>query len=81
MELDSDMGCACGGVDDDDDDLISPGQKREEKARADFLKNSVKEMNALYQSLGKYGREMQIRQEEQYWVMEAKPEKNKEKDE
>jgi hypothetical protein len=72
--------CGCGG-NDDDDDMISPGQKREEKARADFLKNSVRDMNALYKSLGKQGREMQIRSEEQYWIVEAKPEKNNEKDE
>jgi hypothetical protein len=71
--------CGCsGGVDDDDESIISPGQKREEKARADFLKNSVKDMNALYESLGKHGRSMQIRPEEQYWVLEAKPEKKEE---
>jgi hypothetical protein len=74
--------CGCGGVDDDDDGMmISPGQKMEEKARADFLMNSIKDMNALYESLGKHGRTMQIRPEEQYWVLEAKPEKKNEREE
>jgi hypothetical protein len=61
-----------------DDDMISPGQKREEKARADFLKNRVRDMNTLYESLGKSGRGMQIRPEEEYWIFSAKPEKNEE---
>jgi hypothetical protein len=64
-----------------DDDGISPAQKREEKARVDLLKNSVRDMNILYESLGKQGRAMQIRPEEEYFIFSAKPEKNNEREE
>jgi hypothetical protein len=64
-----------------DDDGISPGQKREEKLREQFLKQSVIDMNALYQSLGKEGRAMKIKSEESYWIFESKPEKNEREEE
>jgi hypothetical protein len=68
------MGCGCSGVDDDDDDPISPGQKREQKAREQFLKQSVRDMNALYEALAS-NRGMRIKPEESFWIVEAKPEK------
>jgi hypothetical protein len=53
---------------------ISPDQKKEQKRREDFLKNSVQDMNVLYESLGKSGRAMRVRPEEEYWIFSAKPE-------
>ncbi|MGH9979394.1 MAG: hypothetical protein ACRD8Z_26695 [Nitrososphaeraceae archaeon] len=57
---------------------ISPDQKKEQKRREDYLKNSVTDMNTLYESLGKSGRGMRIRPEQEYWIFEAKPEKQDE---
>lgn len=54
---------------------IAPDQKKEQKRREDFLKNSVTDMNTLYESLGKSGRAMRIRPEEEDWIFSAKPEK------
>jgi hypothetical protein len=82
MELDSNMGsCGCSGIDNDDDDdmMISPGQKKEQKAREQFLKQSVRDMNALYEALAP-NKGMRIKPEESYWIVEAKPEKKNEKE-
>jgi hypothetical protein len=35
----------------EDDDVISPGQRKEERLRSQFLKNSVRDMNTLYEAL------------------------------
>jgi hypothetical protein len=50
-------------------------QAKEERLSEDFLKNSVQDMNTLYESLGKSGRAMRIRPEEEYWIFSATPEK------
>jgi hypothetical protein len=38
-------------------------------------------MNVLYESLGKSGRAMRFRPEEEYWIFSAKPEKNEAQEE
>jgi hypothetical protein len=59
-----------------DVDRDAQQKAKEEKLREDFLKNSVQDMNTLYESLGKSGRSMRIRPEEEYWIFSARPEKN-----
>jgi hypothetical protein len=71
--------CGCGGVD-DDDESISPGQKREQKAREHFLKQSIIDMNALYEAVSP-NKVMVIQPEETFWIVEQKPEPKNEKEE
>jgi hypothetical protein len=56
-------------------DSVSPEQRKERQRRNDFLKQNVQDMNVLYESLGKHGRAMKIRPEEEYWIFSAKTRK------
>ncbi|MGH9964948.1 MAG: hypothetical protein ACRD5E_09015 [Nitrososphaeraceae archaeon] len=65
-------------VDFNNSDLVSLDQRKEQQRRNEFLKQSIRDANLLYEGLGKTGRAMKIRPEDEYWIFEVKPEKTKE---